>query len=243
MRQVHRAGEKTFIDFSGKRPALIDRQTRGAEAGRAAGRPVLGASGFTYAEAPRPPPPARRGAARSRSRSSTAAFASGSSTNPEWSPTPTSSTAVAALAGARPSRGAPRGRWPASPTSSRPHNRPRWLLAISDAVRAQLENLDRPQRDVERSSGGDVAPPHVWGGTPKLPRGAVVLERLADRGRQGGRSARVTTTTPRSLRLADAHWTLDAALAAAYGWFADISHDVGPRVAGPEPGHGGCLTS
>ena len=109
MRQVHRAGEKTFIDFSGKRPALIDRQTRGAEAGRAAGRPVLGASGFTYAEAPRPPPPARRGAARSRSRSSTAAFASGSSTNPEWSPTPTSSTAVAALAGARPSRGAPRG--------------------------------------------------------------------------------------------------------------------------------------
>ena len=24
MRQVHRAGEKTFIDFSGKRPALVD---------------------------------------------------------------------------------------------------------------------------------------------------------------------------------------------------------------------------
>ena len=32
-----------------------------------------------------------------------------------------------------------------------------------DAVRQQLENLDRPQRDVERSSGGDVAPPHVRG--------------------------------------------------------------------------------
>ena len=27
MRQVHRAGEKTFIDFSGKRPALVDRHT------------------------------------------------------------------------------------------------------------------------------------------------------------------------------------------------------------------------
>ena len=27
MRQVHRAGAKTFIDFSGKRPSLIDRRT------------------------------------------------------------------------------------------------------------------------------------------------------------------------------------------------------------------------
>ena len=50
MRQVHRAGEKTFIDFSGKRPTLADRRTGEA-------RPVelfvavLGASGFTYAEA------------------------------------------------------------------------------------------------------------------------------------------------------------------------------------------------
>ena len=26
MRQVHRAGEKTFIDFSGKRPHLVDRK-------------------------------------------------------------------------------------------------------------------------------------------------------------------------------------------------------------------------
>ena len=50
MRQVHRAGEKTFIDFSGKRPALVDRQTgelRRVELFVA----VLGASGFTYAEA------------------------------------------------------------------------------------------------------------------------------------------------------------------------------------------------
>ena len=50
MRQVHRAGEKTFIDFSGKRPSLVDRRT-------GALRPVelflamLGASSLTYAEA------------------------------------------------------------------------------------------------------------------------------------------------------------------------------------------------
>ncbi len=50
MRQVHRAGEKTFIDFSGKRPRLVDRRTGEL-------RPVelfvsvLGASSFTYAEA------------------------------------------------------------------------------------------------------------------------------------------------------------------------------------------------
>ncbi len=50
MRQQHRAGEKTFIDFSGKRPYLVDRRT-GEE------KPVelfvgaLGASSYTYAEA------------------------------------------------------------------------------------------------------------------------------------------------------------------------------------------------
>ena len=50
MRQVHRAGEKTFIDFSGKRPALVDPRTgdvRRVELLVA----VLGASSFTYAEA------------------------------------------------------------------------------------------------------------------------------------------------------------------------------------------------
>ena len=50
MRQVHRAGEKTFIDFSGKRPALTDRRTgevRRVELFVAA----LGASNLTYAEA------------------------------------------------------------------------------------------------------------------------------------------------------------------------------------------------
>ena len=50
MRQVHRAGAKTFIDYSGQRPVVVDRQT-------GEGRPVelfvavLGASSFTYAEA------------------------------------------------------------------------------------------------------------------------------------------------------------------------------------------------
>ena len=46
MRQVHRAGEKTFVDFSGKRPALVDRCTgerRRVELFVA----VLGASSFT----------------------------------------------------------------------------------------------------------------------------------------------------------------------------------------------------
>ena len=50
MRQVHRAGEKTFIDFSGKRPTLVDPRTgevRRVELFVAA----LGASSFTYAEA------------------------------------------------------------------------------------------------------------------------------------------------------------------------------------------------
>ena len=50
MRQVHRAGEKTFIDFSGKRPALVDPRTgevRRVELFVA----VLGASSFTYVEA------------------------------------------------------------------------------------------------------------------------------------------------------------------------------------------------
>ena len=50
MRQVHRAGEKTFADFSGKRPTLVDRRTgelRRVELFVA----VLGTSSFTYAEA------------------------------------------------------------------------------------------------------------------------------------------------------------------------------------------------
>jgi len=52
MRQQHRAGEKTFIDFSGKRPHLVDRQT-GEEVPVELFVAVLGASGYIYAEATR----------------------------------------------------------------------------------------------------------------------------------------------------------------------------------------------
>ena len=50
MRQVHRAGEKTFIDFSGKRPHIVDRRT-GEEIPVELFVAVLGASSYTYAEA------------------------------------------------------------------------------------------------------------------------------------------------------------------------------------------------
>jgi transposase len=49
MRQTHRAGEKAFVDFSGKRPEIVDRRT--GEARRVelfVG--VLGASNYLYAE-------------------------------------------------------------------------------------------------------------------------------------------------------------------------------------------------
>ena len=50
MRQVHRAGEKTFIDYSGKRPTLVDPRT--GEARRVElFVAVLGARSLTYAEA------------------------------------------------------------------------------------------------------------------------------------------------------------------------------------------------
>jgi transposase len=50
MRQHHRAGEKTFIDFSGKRPHLVDRST-GEEVPVELFVAALGASSYTYAEA------------------------------------------------------------------------------------------------------------------------------------------------------------------------------------------------
>lgn len=50
MRQQHRAGEKSFIDFSGKRPQLIDGRT-GEEIPVELFVAVLGASSYTYAEA------------------------------------------------------------------------------------------------------------------------------------------------------------------------------------------------
>jgi transposase len=50
MRQVHRAGEKAFVDFSGQRPVLCDPQT-GALVPVELFIGVLGASSYTYAEA------------------------------------------------------------------------------------------------------------------------------------------------------------------------------------------------
>ncbi len=50
MRQHHRAGEKTFIDFSGKQPHLVDPRT-GEEIPVELFVAALGASSYTYAEA------------------------------------------------------------------------------------------------------------------------------------------------------------------------------------------------
>ncbi len=52
MRQVHRAGEKMFVDFSGTRPSLLD-ATTGALVPVELFVGVLGASGLIYAEATR----------------------------------------------------------------------------------------------------------------------------------------------------------------------------------------------
>ena len=52
MRQVHRAGEKLFIDYSGRKPRIVDPAT-GEIIGVELFVAVLGASNFTYAEATR----------------------------------------------------------------------------------------------------------------------------------------------------------------------------------------------
>jgi transposase len=52
MRQVHRAGEKLFVDYSGKKPAIIDPPT-GELTEVELFVAVLGASSYTYAEATR----------------------------------------------------------------------------------------------------------------------------------------------------------------------------------------------
>ena len=52
MRQVHRAGERLFIDYSGKKPVLHDRET-GEVIEVELYVAVLGASSYTYAEATR----------------------------------------------------------------------------------------------------------------------------------------------------------------------------------------------
>jgi transposase len=52
MRQVHRAGEKAFLDYSGKKPSIVDRET-GEVIEVELFVMVLGASNYTYAEATR----------------------------------------------------------------------------------------------------------------------------------------------------------------------------------------------
>jgi transposase len=52
MRQVHRAGEKLFIDYSGKKPRIVDRET-GEVTQVELFVAVLGASNYTFAEATR----------------------------------------------------------------------------------------------------------------------------------------------------------------------------------------------
>jgi transposase len=52
MRQVHRAGEKAFVDYSGKKPHIVDRDT-GELVAIDLFVMVLGASNYTYAEATR----------------------------------------------------------------------------------------------------------------------------------------------------------------------------------------------
>ena len=50
MRHVHRAGEKVFVDFSGKQPSIVDRRS-GEQTPVELFVGVLGASSYTYAEA------------------------------------------------------------------------------------------------------------------------------------------------------------------------------------------------
>lgn len=52
MRQVHRAGEKAFVDYSGKKPTIVDAET-GEVIEVELFVMVLGASNYTYAEATR----------------------------------------------------------------------------------------------------------------------------------------------------------------------------------------------
>jgi transposase len=50
MRQVHKAGEKCFVDYSGKRPSIVDAKT-GARTEVELFVAVMGASNYTYVEA------------------------------------------------------------------------------------------------------------------------------------------------------------------------------------------------
>src|SRR5437762_12121531 len=50
MRQLHKAGEKLFVDYSGKKPELVEAATGGMRSVELFVA-VLGASNYTYAEA------------------------------------------------------------------------------------------------------------------------------------------------------------------------------------------------
>ena len=66
MRQIHRAGEKLFVDYSGKKPAYIDPAT-GERIEAELFVATMGASNYTYAEATRTQQgPAHTGTARRR---------------------------------------------------------------------------------------------------------------------------------------------------------------------------------
>jgi len=52
MRQVHRAGDKLFVDYSGKKPCIVDPET-GARVEVELFVAVLGASNYSYVEATR----------------------------------------------------------------------------------------------------------------------------------------------------------------------------------------------
>jgi transposase len=52
MRHVHRAGDKVFVDYSGKKPTIVDPST-GERIEVELFVAVLGASNYTYAEATR----------------------------------------------------------------------------------------------------------------------------------------------------------------------------------------------
>jgi transposase len=52
MRQVHRAGEKCFVDYAGQKPRLVDPATGEIVPVELFGA-LLGASNYTYAEATR----------------------------------------------------------------------------------------------------------------------------------------------------------------------------------------------
>ena len=107
MRQVHRAGDKAFIDYSGKKPSIVD-PTSGERVEVELFVAVLGASNYTYAEATR-----TQRVRGLRDRSHVRALASSVA-----SPAPSCPTSFAAPSASRvatsPERSAPTRSWPST---------------------------------------------------------------------------------------------------------------------------------